>query len=108
MEDPKGNIEKDIPEDKRVKNGPTKVMGCRTNVSEKAFTFDGRKWRRVEPSPDERLTVACYTPCGIRHAKKGRFMLSKRKVSCWVRPQALMLLQLCHVWRPQFRNIMRG
>ena len=71
VEDPKGNIEKGIPPDKITKDGPTKVLGRLVSTSEKAVTFDGRKWHCVEPARDERLTVACYTPCGIRQAKKG-------------------------------------
>ena len=69
----KGNVEKGIPSDKITKDGPTKVL-----ASETAVTFDGRKWHCVEPSRDERLTVACYTPCGIRQAKKGARRILKR------------------------------
>ena len=78
IEHPKGSIEKDIPKDKLTKDGPTKVVGRRINLSEKAVTFDGRRWHCVEPTPDERLTVACYTPCGILHAKKGTRRILKR------------------------------
>ena len=53
-------------------------MGRKVNVSEKALTFDGRKWHCVEPASDERLTLACYTPCGIRQAKKGTRRTLKR------------------------------
>ena len=78
VEDPNGNIEKDIPPDKLTKDGPTKVLGRLVATSEKAVTFNGRKWHCVEPTRDERLTVACYTPCGIRHAKKGTRRILKR------------------------------
>ena len=78
VEDPKGNIEKAIPIDKLTKDGPTKVLGRLVATSEKAVTFDGRKWHCVEPTRDERLTIACYTPCGIRHAKKGTRRVLKR------------------------------
>ena len=67
-----------IPVDKLTKDGPTKVLGRLVAASEKAVTFDGRKWHCVEPTRDERLTVACYTPCGIRHAKKGTRRILKR------------------------------
>ena len=78
LEDPEGAVEKDLPEDKRVKNGPGKGMGRKIHMSEKAFTFDDRKWHCVDSSPDERLTVTCYTPCGIRQAKKGTRRILKR------------------------------
>ena len=77
-EDPKGSVEKAIPVDKLTKDGPTKVLGRLIAASEKAVTFDGRKWHCVEPTRDERLTIACYTPCGIRHAKKGTRRILKR------------------------------
>ena len=63
IEDPKGNIEKNIPLDKLTKDGTAKVPGRLVATSEKAVTFNGRKWHCVEPTRDERLTVACYTPC---------------------------------------------
>ena len=78
IEDPKGKVEKDIPPDKRTKDGPTKVLGRLVTTSEKAVTFDGRKWHCVEPTRDERLTVASCTPCGIRHTKKGTRRILKR------------------------------
>ena len=78
VEDPKGNIEKDIPPDTLTKDGPTKVLGRLVATSEKAVTFNRRKWHCVEPARDERLTVACYTPCGVKHAKKGKRRILKR------------------------------
>ena len=78
LEDPKGNIEKSIPEDKRVKGGPTSMRGRRVTMSEKSVVFDGRKWHCVEPASDERLSIACYTPCGIKQAKKGTRRILKR------------------------------
>ena len=104
-----------IPNDKRVKNGPTKVIARRVNMSEKSMTFDGRAWRCVEPSPVERLTVACYAPCGVRSAEKGtRRILRDRDscsqgdmVSCWIRPRALVLFPPCNALRLQSRNTRR-
>ena len=78
IEDPKGSVEKAIPVGKLTKDGPTKVLGRLVATSEKAATFDVRKWRCVEPTRDERLTIACYTPCGIKHAKKGTRRILKR------------------------------
>ena len=78
VEDLKGSIEKGIPPDKLTKDGPAKVLARLVATSEKAVTFDGRKWPCVEPTRDERLTIACYTPCGIRHAKKGTRRILKR------------------------------
>ena len=74
----RGVSRKQIPVDKLTKDGPTKVLGRLVATSEKAVTFDGRKWRCVEPTRDERLTIACYTPCGIRHARKGTRRTLKR------------------------------
>ena len=78
VEDPKGSIEKAIPVDKLTKDGPTKVLGRLIVTSEKAVTFDGRKWHCAEPTRDERLTIACYTPCGIRQTTKGTRRILKR------------------------------
>ena len=61
VEDPKGSVEKAIPVDKLTKDGPTKVLGRLIATSEKAVTFDGRKWRCAEPTRDERLTSLLHS-----------------------------------------------